>query len=691
MSATYPGNPVVSAEVKQRVLSTFRQAIDLFHQGRTDEVVAGCEFLLKLDPMFDPAKKLLEKVRNPDLPIDVDTLAPVDAGDALANARTALEERDFQRAVDLATSVLRADISNTDAQKIAEEAQERLEAAPFVAQFVTKGRTHVASNNLSQARAELEKGKTLDPMHPELVALEREIDQKSSPAAFDFGGSDAFVVDTPSPLQPSGGAETPPTSDFGFTFEEDQNTAGAPLDSGFSFDTGGGDSGFSGFGAEPPPPAAVPVEGGGFDFATASVDVSSDEQSKIANYLRDGDTAYESGDYQGAIDIWSRIFLIDVTNDEASERIERARKKRLELDRSIEELVAAGNTARNRGDAATARAKYTEALALDPHHRDASDALDQLDSQPVGDDAVAPPPRNAMIQPMEDDLFADDFSSAGEAGVAADAAPAKSSKAAAPTKAAASRKSPLAVAMIAVVLLALAAVGYFAYTKFAGGGTETAAQSSSVMAEARRLAERGEFDRAIALLVTIGADDPQHDQALELIDELKSRKAASALLGGRQKQEVYAEMLAGARAAYEARDFLKAKQLFEQAATISPLQADSKTMYDDAAARVGKLDSARVLMKEGNYAAALANLERLLQEDPGNQNVLQLIANARFNLGAIALQEERTQDAIAEFDRVLAQNPNDEIARRSRELASRYDGAEKDLLYRIYARYLPRR
>jgi hypothetical protein len=68
-----------------------------------------------------------------------------------------------------------------------------------------------------------------------------------------------------------------------------------------------------------------------------------------------------------------------------------------------------------------------------------------------------------------------------------------------------------------------------------------------------------------------------------------------------------------------------------------------------------------------------------------------MITDAHFNLGAEALQTERTADAIREFDEVLKVSPNDELARRSRDLAARYDGSTKDLLYKIYVKYLPLR
>src|SRR5215467_12827776 len=96
--AIYLGNASLSTAVKERVLSTFQQTIALYRQGRTDEVVQGCGLILRMDPMFDPAKKLLEKARNPAAPIDIDTLLP-GAGDdkRLHDARAAMAGRDFQR------------------------------------------------------------------------------------------------------------------------------------------------------------------------------------------------------------------------------------------------------------------------------------------------------------------------------------------------------------------------------------------------------------------------------------------------------------------------------------------------------------------------------------------------------------------------------------------------------------------
>src|SRR5947209_13980722 len=135
--ATYLGNASLSTAVKERGLSTFQQSITLFKQGRIDEVVQGCGLILRMDPMFDPAKKLMEKARNPNAPIDVDALLPKD-DTRLRDARAAMAGRDFQRVLDLTTDLLTDDLTDDDARVLNEQAREKTEAAPFVEQFIRK-------------------------------------------------------------------------------------------------------------------------------------------------------------------------------------------------------------------------------------------------------------------------------------------------------------------------------------------------------------------------------------------------------------------------------------------------------------------------------------------------------------------------------------------------------------------------
>src|SRR5947207_8287466 len=263
--STYLGNPSLSTAVKERVSSTFQQALALYKQGRTDEVVAGCGLILQMDPSFEPAKKLLEKARNPNLPIDVDNLVPASADAALVEARSAMASRDFQRVVNITTEILTNDLMNDEARILGDEAREKMEAGPFVEQFAKKCEQHIAAGNIAAARQDLEKARQLDPGHPAIRKIEMMVTAAPTAPA-PAPSQPSFVVDQPPPVA-TPGRGTAQATDFGFTFEEENKAPAA--------DSGGGFANFSfDSGAAPAPPPQAPQTpqpsstggGGGFSF-----------------------------------------------------------------------------------------------------------------------------------------------------------------------------------------------------------------------------------------------------------------------------------------------------------------------------------------------------------------------------------------------------------------------------------------
>jgi tetratricopeptide (TPR) repeat protein len=694
--------------VKDRVVSTFQQTLALYKQGRKDEVVAGCSLILQMDPSFDPAKKLLEKTRNPALPIDVDALmpaAPSDARPLLDQAREALAARDFQRVIHLTSEILSDDLMNEPARLLGDEAREKLEAAPFIDQFVRKCEANIAASNLSAAKADLVKARALDDTHPEVMRLGKIISGRQTaphPAVVPpalvpptAAAPPSFVVDDAA--RNATGRSASQASDFGFTFEEEKPrevsfanfSFDSPADSPFAF---GGTS------APKPPPA------GDFDFSTASVATSPDDQQKIEQYLTDGDRAFDAGDHQQAIDLWSRIFLIDVTNDQASERIERAKAKRREVETKVDALIATGTTAMDRKDATRARSDFSEALRLDPNNANAREYLEELNRAGEAPPAVSSGnmPSSFDDNKIDVDFFEDEFSGIeaplmppppGSAAAAArDEEAAKKKKKAAASVA--PRKLPVGALLAVLGILVLSASVWYAWKKnFANKPEETTTTTSdAVFARAKLLAGRGKYDEAMALLGDIKASDPQHDAALVMIADLQQKKSgAAAIIDGKPAAQYYDEKVAAAREAFARHDFVASKQAFEEAQRVKPLPPDAKAQYDTAANQAAQLDAAKKLFTEQRYDEAISNLQPILAQDPQNANVQRMIVDAHFNLGAKALQEEKTGDAVTQFDEVLKVNPNDDLAKRSRELALRYDKQTKDLLYRIYVKYLPLR
>lgn len=635
--------------------------------------------------------------------------------EALKKARAALASRDFQLAVRLTNEVLAADPANESARLMAEEAQSKIEASPFVEQFAKKCEQQVAAGNTDGARTTLERARALDADHPAIPRMQQLISSGGAPAGFNFDSGPSFVVDNPSGSPP--GRSTAQATDFGFTFEEAAAPA-APASSGFSFDSGesiGGGFSFDetpsapaagdGFSFDPPgsPAGFASLEkqpaSGEFDFSGAAMQTSPEDQAKVDQFLAEGDRAFSEGDYQKAIDVWSRIFLIDVTNDQASERIEQAKAKRKEAEQQSEATLAAAIQAFERKDFDSARVKFAEVLQEDPNNATAQDYMDRLtESVAEGGAPAVEMPYNPPSQSSKyDDMFdEDELGVAGSAAVRPPepkAAPAGKKGAAkkTPAKTAAKKPLPMGLLLGVVGVIVLLGGGWYVWSTFLSKPDYDPAATEAILKRAGDLAQQGKYEMALAALQEIQPDDPQHDKALMMIADLQQKKStATQSFNGKPAAVYYKEQLDLAQTALGTHDYVGAKTAFEQAMRVKPLPPSEKAQYQAALQQVQKLDAAKHLFAERKYQEALLNLESLAQQDPSNRNIQRLIIDAHFNLGAIALQEERLTDAVREFDEVL-KHGDDELARRSRELALRYEKQTRDLLYKIYVKYLPLR
>src|SRR5262249_52649895 len=76
----YPGNSSLPREVRDKILSTFRHTLNLYKEGKIDDCIIGCDFILKMDPRFGPARKLLEKSKNHNADVDIEALESLVAG-----------------------------------------------------------------------------------------------------------------------------------------------------------------------------------------------------------------------------------------------------------------------------------------------------------------------------------------------------------------------------------------------------------------------------------------------------------------------------------------------------------------------------------------------------------------------------------------------------------------------------------
>ena len=96
----YVGNTALSPQIQERIQNTFQQTIGLAEEGNRQEALLGCDFILRLDPLFEPARRLQERLKEGEGPVDVANLnstetpeeatpeESVDIGELIADAPT---------------------------------------------------------------------------------------------------------------------------------------------------------------------------------------------------------------------------------------------------------------------------------------------------------------------------------------------------------------------------------------------------------------------------------------------------------------------------------------------------------------------------------------------------------------------------------------------------------------------------
>ena len=786
---SYPGNPSLPVEVREKILATFRHTLNLFSSGNVSDCVIGCEFILKMDPRFTPARRLLEKARNPASAVDVAQLEAIvattptrqervvaaDPGRLLVRAVESFNARDFDAAIAAARNVLEVLPGNQDAREILEKATRKKASQPVFDASRERALAALESNRKEDARVELDKMRSLDPDHPAVALLERRIAPAAPVAAAappraygtvakavpppppNFGGLDLDLPEEPSgggfgaetkepEIQfddnatvamkipssmvsphmdggaaggldslsldslsldmptPSAAVVAPAASSRGLTgpLQDSDAYSSAPSvspgspgdmwsDGGSSFDLEAEEPKAP---VEPPvihrapAPAAAPMVD---SLESVQEDFGSGER-EIEGLLRQGDEAAARGDRQQAIEVWSRIFLIDINNTDAVVRIENAREQMAEGNRVISDGLKAGREKYEAGDLAGARELFLQVLAIDETEPTARFHLDRIEEDMA---RAAHAPEAEASKPAVD-----------TAASAADAKPAR-----APRKAIRLSVQPRVLALIAVFAAMVVGLVYFfvlrpprgAASPSAAGGSNAAAPRGS-LATARQLLGAGKIAEARAELRRIPPSSPDRDEAQRMLAELgKTGPAestgsapapapdAAAAVPVSAVDADAAKLRVTAETALAEKRYIDALKSFSQAAPAFRNDPTFAQSMGAASEKVTSLTPAVKLYNEGEYETAIPVLWRIYQEDRENRDAKSYLFRSYFNQGVSQLQNGQYPKAIESFRESLTLEPSDAEALRHRKFAERYQKSDLDLMGRIYVRHLNHR
>jgi tetratricopeptide (TPR) repeat protein len=183
---SYPGDKDLSAAIQDRVQSTYKQSRELALKGKRQEATLGCEFVLRLDPLFTPARELMEQLESggpieggESAATEKATSSGADAAtqasgevdpdfDLGAELQSLLEVRDFRTLLNLAKEHSGRVSTDPALAETVTAAEQRLEAEPYVRSFIESAEKAQRQGRQDEALAMLEKARKLDPSHPSL-------------------------------------------------------------------------------------------------------------------------------------------------------------------------------------------------------------------------------------------------------------------------------------------------------------------------------------------------------------------------------------------------------------------------------------------------------------------------------------------------------------------------------------------
>ncbi|MCX7829672.1 MAG: tetratricopeptide repeat protein, partial [Acidobacteria bacterium] len=407
------------------------------------------------------------------------------------------------------------------------------------------------------------------------------------------------------------------------------------------------------------------------------------EENKVESFIADGKRLISEGKFQDAIDVLTRVFILDEENKEAQVLIDEAKGKLQGLEQKVNLVLNEAISFYDSQDYEKAKELFNKVLELFPGHREADFYLKEIEakSQSAGFQLEQPAPDSAGFQLDSQDSFtfepsggAEDLSSLVGAGakqpVAEVPAPTPLIVQPKPEGVAPSIKAPkakkegkkLPIGLIAGIVIALVLVGgsFFVipilWDKFFTPKTpamkipppapskkaetkqpEKPSQPpqppktlDDILLEANSAMQAKQYEKAVNLY---SQAQGMAQSNLEIKSKLESAKAALA----KQQEE-------DARIQRFVSDYEKAVKYFKMSEYGEAVRISWRLIYpkdqEAFAVQMGKADSIKKIirngyfnwatkdLKEGNPHIAKKNLQDLLDFDPRDSKARELLAFA---------------------------------------------------------------
>ena len=709
----YPGNTELSPQAQDRVMTAFKQVVEKLQQGNREEALIGLEFVLRLDPAYAPAQNLHQQLSSGAAEIDLNAvlsqlqaLTTETINTLLVEAVEMYDERNFEGARAKVEQVLLDLPGHEEARFLLSQLENTTKDSSQVGQFLQQARDALARGDSQEAANFVMMAQALDPHHSEIAQTIALIEQAGN-VSLEQAGFAGEEQEAPADSgEPDIGGFEPAVGSSDLFSEPQHDGPIIGMDSGGSFEeaTSAEDprpgpppqhvSAAPGPAtAAPEPPAlteayyeeADVAEEGLFETgptmsAGGSEEVTvdpSDTSAVIRDLLTKGGAAAAEDDFAAAIDAWSRILLIDHTNEEALDRIEHIRHSKEEIERRIEPMLADARSSHLNGDLEVAADFVRRALELSPNNVEAiriQEAV-QRGTHPDNSEFAG----DGSMPELEDDLFTEDFEANADFGQAAPGPPQAAEGAwRAPVKPKRKLSWQLwaAIGGAGIVILGVAMWfgGFFAPAPEAEQRVNIVGR---VLAEAAEMYNQKRVEEAILHLEQNSADDPFQTRIDRALNEYRAAIATPVPTPIPEGLTTCRELLEEGRwmAAYER--------------VMSELRAHPNDPgLEDVRQRILEVEPVAVdlygAVKAGNHQAAINLSKALLAKRPDDSEVDAALDRFLFNAALAELRAFNLSNAESYLTELQQRQPEDGEIPRILEFVETYKTRPIDMQLEIF-------
>ncbi len=332
------------------------------HAKDFEEAINGCRAILTISPDNRRARELMDEAQSK-------LEAELFTRENLRKAQEFFATRNFQKCINECQKIQLLDPDNAIVSELMTSAQAKLEAEPFVQNFISSGRSLFESGLYSEAIAQWEKVRAIDPAYPD---LDRLIGNAKSRMDMTGVGAEATMRMFDAPEEAAVEGAEP----FGFVSDQDRvqqlleegeqlyqsgqyQKAIEALSEIFMLDVNH-------------PEALQKIE--------AARAAANEQRLRIKDDLKKAQQTYEQGDVAAAHELFKQVAAIDPENSEAQKYLALIGRSEGEP-AGLDDLIAQGSEAEKNGQYRQAAQYFSQALAVDPENAGLADRIKNLNLQ----------------------------------------------------------------------------------------------------------------------------------------------------------------------------------------------------------------------------------------------------------------------------------------------------------------------